>query len=79
MGGGGVPGRRGQGRSRLGLLLADLPAPRPEDLDDLGGDGRRQGHSEEDEALVDGVREGQLRDEACPVLAQLELPGVGCR
>lgn len=51
--------------SRLALLLANLPAPGPENLDDLWRYRRRQGHSEDDQALMDGVREGQLRDETC--------------
>lgn len=44
----------------LGLLLADLPAPRSEHLDHLGRDGGRQGDADEDEALVDGVCKREL-------------------
>jgi hypothetical protein len=46
------------------LLLANLPAPRPEHLDHLGRDGRRQRDTEEDEALVNGVCERKLRGQA---------------
>lgn len=48
-----------------GLSLANLPAPRPQDLDNLGRDGRRQGHADKDEALVDGVSECKLGCETC--------------
>lgn len=46
------------------LLLANLPAPRSEHLDHLGGDSRRQRDAEEDEALVNRVRKRKLRGQA---------------
>jgi hypothetical protein len=70
----------GRLRCRLRLGLANLPAPRAQHLDHLGRHGGRQGHAHKDEALVDGVGEGQLRGEAGFVLVAplglLDAPAV---
>lgn len=46
------------------LLCADLVAPRPENLDDLGKDSSRQRDSDKDEALVDRIRQSKLGGQA---------------
>lgn len=48
-----------------GAAFANIPAPRPEHLDHLRRDRRRQRHSHKDEALVDCVGERQLRRQTC--------------
>ena len=46
------------------LLLANLPAPGSEHLDNFGSDGGRQGDADKDEALVDRICERKLRGQA---------------
>lgn len=53
----------------LQRVLPDLPSPRPQYLDHLGRDGGRQGHADKDEALVDGVCQGELGCEACRLIS----------
>jgi hypothetical protein len=49
----------------FGDSLANVPAPGPEHLDHLWRDGGGEWHPHENEALVDGVGEGELRAETC--------------
>lgn len=55
--------------SHLGLDLllrpSNVPTPASKRLDDFGGNGSREGHSEEDEGLVDAVCEEKLGPDAC--------------
>ena len=53
--------RLGRRALRLRPPLADVPAPSAQRLDHLGRDSRRDGDPDEDEGLVDGVCQGQLR------------------
>lgn len=61
----------------FGLSLADLPAPRSQDLDDLWGDGGRQRDPYEYEALVDGIGQGELGRETYRDVSAVASPSCG--
>lgn len=44
----------------LWCSLANVPAPSAKSLHNFGRDGSGEGYSDEDEALVDGIRQGEL-------------------
>lgn len=60
-----VGGGVGVVASRPWGSFANVPAPASKHMDHLGRHRRRQGHSHEDEALVDCIRKRQLRCQAC--------------
>lgn len=49
----------------FGNLLANVPSPSSELLDDLGCDGNCEGYPDEEKALVNSVGKGKLCPQTC--------------
>jgi hypothetical protein len=45
--------------------LREIPPPYSQDLDDFGGDGGGEGYANEDESLVNCIRQGELSPQTC--------------
>jgi len=65
------------GLGSLWLALANLPAPRPEHLDDLGRHGSRDWDADEDEALVNGICQCELRCKTWAIVSMKSLKPDG--